>query len=81
VEFFLLERYLLFSSGRNGRIYQGRVHHAPYRWTTAKCAKWSTLPVKWNGLPEPQGEPELALWVERVDVDIFPLRHVTAPPA
>jgi uncharacterized protein YqjF (DUF2071 family) len=81
LEFFLLERYLLFSCGRNGRIYQGKVHHSPYRWAPAKCGKWSTLPVKWDGLPEPKGAPESALWVGQVDVDIFPLRHITAPLA
>jgi uncharacterized protein YqjF (DUF2071 family) len=75
LEFFLLERYVLFSKGRNGRIYEGRVHHAPYRWAAAKCGKWSALPVKWDGLPEPTSAAESALWVERVDVEIFPLRQ------
>lgn len=79
LEFFLIERYALFSTGRNGRIYQGLVHHPPYRWAQAVCGRWSTLPVKWNGLPEPPGEPESALWVEQVDVEIFPLRALTAP--
>lgn len=81
LEFFLLERYVLFSSGRNGRLYHGRVFHAPYRWAPAKCSLWSTLPVKWNGLPEPHGPPGSLLWVEQVDVEIFPLRQLlTAPP-
>jgi uncharacterized protein YqjF (DUF2071 family) len=79
LEFFLLERYALFSTGRNGRIYHGLVHHPPYRWAQATCGGWSTLPIKWNGLPEPPGEPESALWVERVDVEIFPLRALTVP--
>jgi uncharacterized protein YqjF (DUF2071 family) len=80
LEFFLLERYALFSTGRNGRIYRGLVHHPPYRWAQAICSRWSTLPIKWNWLPEPPGEPESALWAEQVDVEIFPLRAVTGPP-
>jgi len=80
LEFFLLERYVLFSSGRNGRLYHGRVSHAPYRSAPAKCPLWSTLPVKWNGLPEPDGPPGSLLWVGQVDVEIFPLRQLTAPP-
>ncbi len=80
LEFFLLERYLLFSSGRKGKLFHGRVHHAPYRWAPARCNSWSTLPLKWNGLPEPPEAPASALWVEQVDVEIFPLRRLTAPP-
>ncbi|MCW1883244.1 DUF2071 domain-containing protein [Luteolibacter flavescens] len=76
LEFFLLERYVLFSSGRNGQLFSGKVHHPPYRWAQAKCDRWSTLPMKWDGLPEPHGKPESALWSERVDVDIFPLRRL-----
>jgi len=78
LEFFLLERYILFSSGRNGRLYSGKVHHPPYRWAPAKCEKWSTLPVRWNGLPEPHEPPESALWVDHVDVHIFPLRRLAS---
>lgn len=81
LEYFLLERYLLFSRGRKDRLYSGRVHHSPYRWTPADCRTWSTLPVKWDGLPEPQGSPESILWVDHVDVHVFPLRPLTGPPA
>ena len=80
LEFFLLERYILFSRGRRDRLYQGRVNHPPYQWAPAVCEKWSTLPVKWDGLPEPSGPPESVLWVDHVDVDVFPLRPLTAPP-
>jgi len=78
-EFFLLERYILFSRGRNNRLFSGRVHHPPYRWAPAFCEKWSTLPLKWNGLPQPAIPPESVLWVDQVDVDVFPLRRLTAP--
>ncbi len=77
LEFFLLERYLLFS-GRAGHLHHGQVHHPPYRWTEASCETWSTLPLKWNGLPEPGRTPDSALWAEPVDVEIFPLKRIAA---
>ena len=30
LEFFLVERYVLFAADRRGRLFTGRVHHAPY---------------------------------------------------
>lgn len=80
LEFFLLERYLLFSRGRDGGVFSGQVHHPPYRWAPGTCGKWSTLPIKWNGLPEPAAAPDSILWSGMVDVDVFPLRRLTAPP-
>lgn len=80
LEFFLLERYVLFSRGRRDRLYQGRVSHPPYQWTPATSEKWSTLPVKWDGLPEPSGPAESILWVDHVDVEVFPLHPVTESP-
>lgn len=76
LEFFLAERYLLYSSAPDGRLFEGRVHHSPYPLAPARCATWSGLPAAWNGLPVPGGPPESALWVDHVDVEIFPLRRL-----
>lgn len=75
-EFFLLERYVLFSGDKHRGLFSGRVHHPPYRWAPASCEKWSSLPIQWNGLPEPNLVPESMLWAERVDVDVFPIRRL-----
>ena len=74
LEFFLAERYLLYSAKPDGRIFSGRVHHAPYLLSPAVCDAWSTLPARWDQLPAPIEPPESVLWVDRVDVRVYPLR-------
>lgn len=74
LEFFLAERYLLYSASPDGRLHSGRVHHAPYLLAPAACDEWSTLPAAWDGLSLPDTPPDSALYVEGVDVSVFPLR-------
>lgn len=78
-EFFLLERYVLFSGDSHGQLFSGRVHHAPYRWSPASCEKWSSLPIAWNGMIAPNAAPESMLWADQVDVDVFPIRRLSTP--
>ena len=77
LEFFLAERYLLYSADKNGTLFEGRVHHAPYQLAPAQCEEWSTLPAAWDGLPPPVFPPPSALWVDHVDVSVYPLRRLT----
>lgn len=77
LEFFLAERYLLYSATPDGRLFTGRVHHPPYLLAPAACDEWSTLPAAWNELPAPIGPPPSALWVDHVDVSVHPLRPLT----
>ncbi len=81
LEFFLAERYLLYSAGKDGSLFEGRVHHAAYQLAPAACEEWSTLPAAWDGLPEPAFPPQSMLWTDHVDVNIFPLRRLTGPLA
>ncbi len=74
LEWFLTERYLLFSVKRDGRLFSGRVHHAPYRISPAKCDAFSTEPLRLNGFPEPAEAPASMLVAAPVDVTIFPLK-------
>ncbi len=71
LEWFLVERYLLFSSRPGGRLYRGRVHHEPYRISPGRCAAWSTEPLRWDGFPEPAEPAESVLVAEPVDVRIY----------
>lgn len=73
LEFFLAERYLLFSSAPDGRLHSGRVHHPAYPLQEARCEEWSSLPAEWNALPVSSIPPESALFVDHIDVSIFPL--------
>ena len=79
LEFFLAERYLLYSAGRNGTLFEGRVHHPPYQLAPARCDSWSGLPAAWDGLPEPHGPPQSSLWVDHVDVSVHALRRLNRP--
>lgn len=74
LEWFLVERYLLFSSNPKGDLSCGRVHHTPYQIAPAVCTRWSTEPLRLDGFPEPDSPPPSMLTAAPVDVDIFPLR-------
>ena len=73
LEWFLVERYLLFTADHAGKVRSGRVHHEPYRIEEAKCGEWSSVPVTEDGLGRVEGPPASMLVAEPVDVRIFPL--------
>jgi len=73
LEWFLVERYLLFTTNREGGIRCGRVHHKPYRIEQADCSEWTAEPIKENGFTAPSGPPVSLLVAEPVDVNIYPL--------
>ena len=73
LEFFLLERYLLFSTDSQGRLMVGRVHHEPYRIHTPRVSEVSAGPAHLLGF-DLKGEPLSLLGAESVDVSIFALR-------
>ncbi len=76
LEWFLVERYVLFSVNGRGKLCEGRVHHHPYRIAPAQCPKWSAAPIGWNGLEMPTGPPHSILGAETVDVEVFPLKAI-----
>jgi uncharacterized protein YqjF (DUF2071 family) len=73
---FLVERYLLFSSNRRDELFCGRVHHPPYQIALGKCALWSAEPLRWEGFPEPADSPRSILTASPVAVEIFPLKRL-----
>ncbi len=75
LEFFLLERYLLFSRKRDGELFCGRVHHEPYQFAEVSVTKAGTEPLDWENLPF-KGDPVSALASPGVDVDIFSLKSI-----
>ncbi len=76
LEFFLIERYVLFSDKGDHQLVAGRVHHAPYPLYSAKLSKWDDLVFEWDGLVRPGRPPEHICFSSGVDVEIFPLREV-----
>ncbi|MGE9270966.1 MAG: DUF2071 domain-containing protein, partial [Verrucomicrobiales bacterium] len=73
LDFFLTERYLLYSATEDGRLFSGRVHHPPYQLASCDCPLWSTAPTHWNGLNLPPTPAESILYVDRVDVSVSSL--------
>lgn len=76
LEWFLLERYLLYSADRNRNLYTGRVHHNPYLFSNIPSATCSTLPFSLNNFPEPSDPPVSMLATLPVDVTVYPLRRL-----
>lgn len=73
LEFFLLERYLLFSTTKCGQLKVGQVHHEPYQFCEATVTQASDLPAQWEQFPI-EGEPISQLYSPGVPVEIFPLK-------
>jgi uncharacterized protein YqjF (DUF2071 family) len=72
LEFFLFERYLLYSA-RRGRLKIGQVHHAPYPVWDAELQHCEQTLTTAAGLPPLVGAP-LCHASPGVDVEIFALR-------
>ena len=78
LEFFLLERYVLFSADRKGRVYSGRVHHSPYQWGEADMLDWSFAPAGADGLTLTSRPPDHIAMSAKVDVAAWAIkRHHT----
>lgn len=75
LEFFLLERYYLFSHTRSGHLYLGQVHHPPYPFSPAHLTQWDPAPLHWENFPL-NSPPISALTSHGVDVSIYPLSRI-----
>jgi uncharacterized protein YqjF (DUF2071 family) len=74
LEWFLVERYTLFSVDPKGNLRSGRVHHEPYQIEAMSYGECSTLPFSLNGFAEPETPPVSLICANPVDVTVFPLR-------
>ncbi|AIE87546.1 hypothetical protein OP10G_4178 [Fimbriimonas ginsengisoli Gsoil 348] len=73
LEFFLIERYLLYTV-RRGLLMSGRVHHSPYPLREAKLEGIDEKPV---GSAEIRPEPFVhVMGSDGVDVKIYPLEPI-----
>jgi uncharacterized protein YqjF (DUF2071 family) len=74
LEFFLLERYRLFSVSKNGSIYSGLVHHDPYQFQEVDISDYSTRLFSLCGFDEPDTPPVSSLIADTAHVNIHPLK-------
>lgn len=75
LEWFLVERYLLFSADKTGRLFSGRVFHAPYRIESISGGTCSKVPFALNGFEIPADNPHSRLAASPVDVTVYPLKR------
>lgn len=74
LEYFLLERYLLFTQLK-GRILRGQVHHVPYPAREASLVNFEDQLLEVNGLTNLNSSPDLVHFSTGVDVEIFSLKQ------
>lgn len=74
LEFFLTERYALFSE-RDGELYLARIHHPPWPLQKATLSSFESTMIESLGLPTPEGTA-LLHYAEELNVDIWPLEEV-----
>jgi uncharacterized protein YqjF (DUF2071 family) len=73
LEFFLVERYILFSDLGQGRIASGQVHHVPYPLRDVNVTNFDDHLLWLNGLSS-AGHFDHAVYSPGVNVEIFPLK-------
>lgn len=78
LEFFLVERYILFAQARSGTLSSGQVYHPPYQIGDVSVPAWNDQVFADNGigLPRPGRPFDHALYAPGVDVEVFPLRQL-----
>ena len=74
LEYFLLERYLLFTQLR-GRILRGQVHHVPYPARSASLIDFEDQLLEVNGFTGLNTSPDLIHFSTGVDVEIYSLKR------
>ena len=76
LEYFLAERYLLYSTDRRGRLWTGRVHHSPYPLQMAEVGSLDESVLAAAGIDRPTAVLPLAHYAKGVNVEIFGLKRV-----
>ena len=72
LDFFLLERYQLFTTDKyNRKLISCRVHHNPYKFINCTNKSWDSELLKWNGFDCKFNNASHACIANRVDVEIF----------
>lgn len=79
LEFFLVERYILFAySAQTRSLATGQVYHPPYPIVDANVSKWDSHLLKIDGFTQPPRAPDHILMSPGVNVDIFALTPVSS---
>jgi uncharacterized protein YqjF (DUF2071 family) len=74
LEFFLTERYCLYSAYKQ-KLYRARIFHEPWPLQKATVSSFDSTMIESHGLPTPKDEP-LLHYAEEISVDIWPIKEV-----
>lgn len=74
LEFFLTERYCLYSAHR-GEVYRAQIHHNPWPLQNAQLASCDSTMIAAQALPTPNSDP-LLHYAEELSVDIWRLKKI-----
>lgn len=74
LEFFLTERYCLYSK-RGDHLFRSQIHHEPWPLQRASLSLLRSTMIEAQGLPEPSADP-LLHYCDQISVDIWPLERV-----
>lgn len=77
LEHFLAERYLLYTTARDGSLRRGAVHHTPYPLQSAEILEVEESLIAAGGVERPPGPPPLAHFASSVSVEIFALNKIS----
>jgi len=75
LDFFLVERYCLYTSDAGGAVYRARIHHRPWPLRRVRVETYRSSMVEAAGLGPPAGAP-LVHHGGPVDVEVWPLEAV-----
>jgi uncharacterized protein len=75
-EYWLTERYALYSVDRQGRIYRGEIHHQPWPLQPAEAEFTTNSVAAASGLTLPD-QPPLLHFVRRIDVVAWAIQPVS----
>lgn len=76
LEHFLAERYVLYTTARDGTLRRGAVHHAPYPLQSAEVVDVDETLIAAAGVTRPSGPPPLVHFASSVSVEIFALSRI-----
>lgn len=75
LEFFLIERYRLYSSSGK-QLFRGAVSHQPYPVCSSVVTAWNENLIALDGFTPTGRQPDHIIMSRGVDVSIFPLQRV-----
>lgn len=75
LEFFLIERYCLYSSDGD-HLYRARIHHSPWPLCEAEVSHLRSSMVESHGVPVMEGKPRVHAQASPLKVEIWPPERV-----